>query len=274
MVNQAVYLSHGFAEYVGEIVRSRRLILDLTKREFRSRFLGSAFGLIWAFIHPAVLMFIYWVVFGFFLNGGPINGVPFVVWLLAGLVPWFFAADCIATGGNVIIENRFLVKKVVFRVSLLPVVRLFSLLPVHLFFLVVITLICWGYGYPPSWYTLQLVYYLFALGALALGMSWLISALVPFLKDLAQVVAVLLQIIFWMTPIVWQVQRIPADYRWILFLNPLYYIIQGYRDSLVEHVWFWEHPMAAAYYWAVTAFFVSVGGLVFLRMQSHFADVL
>src|SRR5882724_7497741 len=112
MVNQAVYLSHGFAEYVGEVVRRRRLILDLTRREFRSRFLGSAFGLLWAFIHPAILMFIYWVVFGFFLGGAPVHGVRFVVWLLSGLVPWFFAADCIATGGNVIIENRFLVKKV------------------------------------------------------------------------------------------------------------------------------------------------------------------
>jgi lipopolysaccharide transport system permease protein len=274
MINQAAYLGHGFFEYVGEIFRSRRLIFDLTRREFRSRYLGSAFGLIWAFIHPATMMFIYWVVFQYGLKAGPVNGVPFVVWLLSGLVPWFFANDCIATGGNVIIDNRFLVKKVVFRVSLLPVVRLLSLLPVHLFFLGAIILINWGYGYAPTWQTLQLIYYLAALCVLSIGLSWLISALVPFLKDLAQVVAVLLQVVFWITPIVWPVQNVPENLRWILFLNPIYYIIQGYRDSLIEHVWFWQHPVVACYYWIIAAFFFAVGGMVFLRMRSHFADVL
>jgi ABC-type polysaccharide/polyol phosphate export permease len=57
-------------------------------------------------------------------------------------------------------------------------------------------------------------------------------------------------------------------------LNPIYYIIQGYRDSLIEHVWFWQHPVVAGYYWIVAVFFFAVGGMVFLRMRSHFADVL
>ena len=274
MVNQTLYLSNGFVEYVGELFRSRRLIFDLTRREFRGRYLGSAFGLIWAFIHPATMMFIYWIVFQHGLNAGPVNGVPFVVWLLSGLVPWFYASDCITTGGNVILDNRFLVKKVVFRVSLLPVVRILSLLPAHLFFLGAIILINWAYGYPPTLQTFQVVYYLGALCVLSIGLSWLISALVPFLKDLAQVVTVLLQVLFWIMPIVWPETNVPQKARWILFLNPLYYIIQGYRDSLINHVWLWHHPVVTAYYWTVSAILFAVGRMVFLRMQPHFADVL
>jgi ABC-type polysaccharide/polyol phosphate export permease len=166
------------------------------------------------------------------------------------------------------------VKKVVFRVSLLPVVRILSLLPAHLFFLGAIILINWVYGYPPTWQTLQLIYYLGALCVLSVGLSWLISDLVPFLKDLAQVVTVLLQVLFWIMPIVWPETNVPKNDRWILFLNPLYYIIQGYRDSLINHVWLWQHPLATAYYWSIAAILFAVGGMVFLRMQTHFADVL
>lgn len=274
MVNQTLYLGNGFLEYVGELFRSRRLVMDLTRREFRGRYLGSAFGLIWAFIHPTAMMLIYWIVFQYGLKAGPVNGVPFVVWLLAGLVPWFYASDCILTGANVILENRFLVKKVVFRVSLLPVVRILSLLPAHLFFLVAIILIDWAYGFTPAVQLVQVVYYLFALCVFNVGLSWLISALVPFLKDLSQVVAVLLQVMFWMMPIVWPETNVKPEVRWLLFINPLYYIVQGYRDSLIAHVWFWQHPVATGYFWGVAAMLFAVGGMVFLRMQAHFADVL
>ncbi len=202
-------------------------------------------------------------------------GVPFLAWLLSGLVPWFICADCVAAGGGVVLENRFLVKKVVFRVSLLPVVRLLSLLPVHLFFIVVVVGIDWSKGFPPTLYTLQVFYYLAALLLAGLGWTWLISALMPFLKDLGQVVAVLLQVLFFWTPLIWQMERV-TDHRLRVLadLNPLTYIVQGYRESLVTHVPFWHHPLTGAYFWAVTAVLLVAGGTVFARLRSHFADVL
>lgn len=272
--NGAVHLSRGFLEYASELRRSRRLILDLTRREFRARYLGSALGLVWAFVHPSIMMLIFWLVFRYGLKAGPIGNVPYVVWLLTGLIPWYFISDSISTGANVVLDNRFLVKKVVFRVSLLPVVRLLSLLPVHLFFLAVLIGICWIDGFPPTPYTLQVFYYLGLMIVFGVGLSWLLSALVPFLKDLTQVVQVALQVLFWATPLVWPVDSVPPNRRWILNLNPFYYIVQGYRESLVDHVWFWRHPLLTSGFWVLTIVTVSVGGIVFLRLQSHFADVL
>ncbi|MGD0464549.1 MAG: ABC transporter permease [Tepidisphaeraceae bacterium] len=275
MVGYTKYLANGFVQYGREVLRSRRLIYELTRREFRSRYLGSAFGLTWAFIHPAVMMLIYWVVFRFALkSAGPVDGVPFVVWLLTGLVPWFFAAESIGAGSSIIIDNRFLVKKVVFRVSLLPVVRIFSMLPVHLFFVLGVSVVLLAYGYYPNLQSLQVFYYLAAMMCLSLGFSLLMSALVPFLKDLSQVLQVLVQILFWLTPLVWPESNLPGKNRWMLELNPLNYIVRGYRESLARHVWIWQHPLASAYYWSVTAMFLVVGGIVFLRLQSHFADML
>ena len=275
-VGRATYLGRGATGFVGEIFRSRRLILDLTEREFRGRYLGTSFGLIWAFIHPSVLTLIYWAIFKYFIKGaGPRDGMPFLAWLLSGLVPWFICADVLSVGSSVVTDNRFLVKKVVFRVSLLPVVRLLSLLPVHLFFIVVIAGIDWGQGFHPTWYTLQVFYYLSALMLAGLGWTWLIAALTPFLKDLGQVVAVLLQVMFFWSPLIWSIDMVSDPHsRWLAYLNPLYYIIQGYRESLVTHVPFWHHPLLGAYFWTLTLGLLLAGGIVFARLRSHFADVL
>ena len=272
MVEKALHLVRGFFGYLLELLRSRRLILDLTRREFRGRYLGSMFGLVWAFIHPAIMMLIYWVVFRT-MRAGDIDGTKYVVWLLSGLIPWFFINEAIAGGSMSVLDNRFLVKKVVFRVSLLPVVRLLTVVPVHLFFLGVIILIAWGYGTPPSIYYLQIPYFMAATLIISLGIALLTSALVPFFRDLSQIVMVILQIAFWMLPIVWQ-PAIPAKYQWIVMIDPFYYIIRGYRESLIEHTWFWTQIPATLYFWTMATLAVVVGGIVFHRLKPHFADVI
>jgi ABC-type polysaccharide/polyol phosphate export permease len=260
--------------YASDILRSRRLILELTHREFRSRHLGSALGFIWAFTHPAIMMLIYCLVFIYAWHPKDVAGKPYLIWILAGLVPWFLAADGIGGGASAVTDNRFLVKKVVFRITLLPVVRLLSNLPVHLFLLAAVICIFWARGVPPSWYTLQAIYYLLALLTFCLGCSLLLSAVVPFLKDLGQLVAVILQIAFWVTPLIWHLDHPSALPQTLVFLNPLAYIVEGYRDSLVYHVAFWHHWLITIYFWCVTFTMLLVGGLVFSRLRAHFADVL
>jgi ABC-type polysaccharide/polyol phosphate export permease len=172
-----------------------------------------------------------------------------------------------------VLDNRFLVKKVVFRVSLLPVVRLLTVVPVHLFFLAVIILIAWGYGTTPSMYYLQIPYYMAATLIIALGFALLTSALVPFFRDLSQIIMVILQIAFWLMPIVWQPGLSPG-HQWLVMIDPLYYIIRGYRESLFQHTWFWTDMPATVYFWTVTTLVVVLGGLVFHRLKPHFADVI
>lgn len=274
MVALALRIGHRFLDYLLELVRSRRLIFELAKREFRGRYLGSMFGLAWAFIHPGMMMLIYWIVFQYGLKSGPVDGVPFVVWLLSGLIPWFFVSEAIAGGSTAILDNRFLVKKVVFRASLLPVVRLLTVIPVHLFFLTVIIALAWGYGYAPTAYTLQLFYYLAATLTIGTGSALLTSALVPFFRDVAQIVMVILQILFWLMPIVWPYTTVPTQYRSILMIDPLYYIIRGYRESLIGHTWFWSDTGGTVYFWMLTATLVLIGGTAFHKLKVHFADVI
>lgn len=263
-----------FINFLIDLYLNRSLILRLTARDFKSRYLGSYLGLLWAFIQPVVTIMIFWFVFEVGFKSAPVDNFPFILWLVAGIIPWFFISDCLASGTGSVVENSYLVKKIVFRVSMLPVVKLMSALIVHAFFVMVIFFIFFAYRTYPGLHSLQVFYYGFSAAVLMLGLSWLTSALIVFLKDIGQLVSMLLQFGFWLTPIFWSLNMVPEKYRLYLKLNPAYYIIQGYRDSFVHNVWFWERPFDSGYYWLFTGFVFALGAIVFLRLRPHFADVM
>lgn len=263
-----------FIQFIFDLFRNRRLILQLTSRDFKSRYLGSYLGLVWAFIQPTVTILIFWFVFEIGFKSAPIDDFPFLVWLVIGLTPWFFIADGFANATGSIIENDYLVKKVVFRVSMLPIVKILSALIVHVFFISVIFLLCFSYGIYPKIHSIQAIYYTFCIFILLMGLSWLTSALVIFLKDIGQIVSMFLQFGFWLTPIFWSINIIPEKYHFYIKLNPLFYVIQGYRDSFIEQIWFWERYQYSIYFWSITFIIFITGAVVFSRLRPHFADVL
>jgi lipopolysaccharide transport system permease protein/teichoic acid transport system permease protein len=263
-----------FYSFLSDIIKSRNLILELTKKEFQTRYLGSYLGIFWAFIQPTISVLIFWFVFEVGFKSVPVDNLPFILWLLPGMLPWFFISDSIASSTSSILDNSFLVKKVVFRVSILPIIKILSALYIHVFFILFLFFIFYVYGYMPTIYTLQVPYYVFAALVLLLGIAWLLSALVVFLRDIGQLVAMLLQFAFWLTPIFWSIKMIPPEYQPFIRLNPAYYIIEGYRSSFIYHQWFWEDMPLTLYYWAVTLIVFAAGAVVFKRLRPHFADVL
>jgi len=263
-----------FMNFVLDVLRSRRLLWELTKKDFRVRYLGSYLGVIWAFIQPMITVLIFWFVFQVGFKSMPVDNFPFILWLVTGMFPWFFVSDSVSGSVGAVLENTYLVKKVVFRVSLLPLVKIISALLVHFFFIGVLFVMYLIYGFHPTIYNLQVVYYLFAVICLLLGFSWLTSALIVFLKDIGQVVAMVLQFAFWMTPIFWSFKIIPPEYQLILKLNPLYYIVEGYRNCFIYNHWFWQDPWLTLYYWSVTLVVMVTGAIAFKKLRPHFADVL
>jgi ABC-type polysaccharide/polyol phosphate export permease len=247
---------------------------NLSKKDFQAKYLGSYLGILWAFIHPTITILIFWFVFQVGFKSKPIEDVPFILWLMAGIVTWFFIADGISNATNSIIENSFLVKKVVFQVFILPLIKLVSALKIHFFFLIVTIVMFWMYGYNFSIYYFQIVYYLWATIILVMGFTWLTSSLVVFLKDINQLVAMIIQFGFWITPIFWSIQTIPAKYQFIIKLNPIFYIVNGYRETFITHEWFWVNYYQSIYFWVIALGMLSVGILVFKRLRPHFADVL
>ncbi|CAI6082024.1 ABC transporter permease [Cohnella sp. JJ-181] len=260
--------------YFRDIIRNYKLILQLAKRDVTSRYLGSSLGGIWAFIHPMLLTLTYWVVFQVGFRSFPVGDVPFILWLLAGIVPWFFFSESLSSATSAIEQSSFLVKKVVFKVQLLPIVKIIAALSINVFFIILTIVVYLLYGYSLNFYLLQIVYYMICLTLFTIGLSWITSALNVFFKDVGQIVSIILQFGFWLTPIFWSFSLVPLKYRIIFEVNPLFYIIQGFRDTFVDQVWFWEHYKQTPYFWFLTLFFLVFGSYLFKKLRPHFSDVL
>ncbi len=268
-----MFQSNSIFAIFNNLRHSKMLLVDLAKNDFKMRYLGNTLGILWAFLQPTAMILLFWFVFSVGFKSQPMESVPFILWLLAGLIPWYFFSESLQSATTSILDSSFLVKKVLFRVALLPIVKLLSGLVIHLFFILFTLSIYIYYGFYPSIYWIQLFYYLFATIILVLGLSWITSSVIIFFRDLGQIVTMILQFGFWLTPVIWSVSIMPKEYVSFIELNPVYYLVQGYRDSLIDHRWFWENDLTL-YFWLVTIIILVSGAFIFKRLKPHFADVL
>ena len=259
---------------VKDVYENRRLVWKLAKNDFKTRYAGSYLGIIWAFVQPVVTVLVYWFVFSVGFQPAVPENPPFLFYLLPGIVPWFFFQDALNSGTNALLEYNYLVKKVVFKISVLPVIKIISALFVHGFFVLFTVILFMCYGYTPDLYTLQIFYYTFCMVLLVLGMVYATSAVVIFFRDLSQIINIALQVGIWMTPIMWKLQTVPDKWEWVFKLNPLYYVVNGYRDAFYQKQWFFEHPWNTLYFFGVVAVMYFMGTHIFGKLKVHFADVL
>lgn len=264
-----------FYRFIKDIIKSRNLLITLAKNDFKEQFLGSYLGIFWAILRPSLFMLIVWFIFSVGFKGHVANSdVPFVLYLMCGYIPWFFFSDAVSGGMNSIVSNKFLVKRVDFRVSILPIVKIISAFFLHVIFIGILIIVFLLHGFRPTIYWLQLPFYTFMMFFLVLGISWLISALRVFMKDMAQIIGVILQLGFWVTPIFWSIDKVPEKYMYVLKLNPMVFIVEGYRNSFINEVWFWETYKNTPYFLIITAIFLVLGAIVFRKLRPHFGDVL
>lgn len=250
-------------------------ICQFAMDDFKTKYAGSILGLIWAFIQPVITVIIYWFVFQKGFKNQEVGEYPFILWLISGLAPWFFFSDSISNATSSLVDYSYLVKKVLFNINILPVARISSVLFVQVFIMLFTEAFYLGYGFLPTVKILQIIYYLFYMFVICAGIVYLTSALYVFFKDIIQIVSIILQIIFWTTPIVWQLNVFDKKIQDILSFNPLFYPVRGYRDALMEGKWFWEYDISQTiYYWGVALVFCALGFFVFNKLKQHFADVL
>ncbi len=259
-----------------ELFQNRHLIWKLAKNDFKKRYAGSYMGAVWAMIQPVVTVAMYYVVFEVIMGnpGRGTDAVPYVLFLTAGLVPWFFFTEALNNGTNALTEYNYLVKKVVFKISILPIIKIIAATFIHAFFVLVLLIVAAFYGFYPTVYTIQIFYYSACMFVFVLALCYTTCAIVVFFRDLSQIINIMLQIGMWATPILWDISKINSDWAVALKINPLVYIVNGYRSAICERQWFFEDFYSTMYFWIVTVVLFGIGALVFKRLKVHFADVL
>lgn len=256
------------------MMKQVKLIIRLAKNDFKAKYAASLLGIIWAFVQPMITILVFWFVFQMGFKSKPIDDVPFILWFVVAYIPWIYFNDMLNFGVNVLSDYSYLVKKMKFKVEYLPVVRILSALFVHIFFIFFIFLMFFYYRYPISIYCIQALYYTFALTMLGWGIIMLFSSWSVFFRDISQIVMIILQIGFWATPIFWNIEEVNSAVAGILKLNPMYYIVAGYRDSFINKIPFWYHRNETINYWIITVLVCLVGWISFKRLRKHFADEL
>jgi len=256
------------------ICEKRGVIYELAKRDFEAQYKNTYLGIVWGFAQPLCYILVLLLVFSVGLRQNPGNNVPFVVFLISGMIPWQFFSTTLNSLTRVVSSHSFLVKKGDLNLSILHIAKILSGLVTHVALIAACLIVCWFYGFPLGFHSLQVFYYMATMFFLLLGLGWITSSTNLFIEDVANAVNILIQFAFWFTPIIWNITVIPQNYQWIAKLNPVCYIISGYRDSLIYGTPFWAHPLETLYFWVLTVVILLSGAVIFRKLKPHFGEVI
>ena len=267
---------------VNDFVRLVRINVDNIGRTYAmaqvtltKRYSGSALGVAWALIKPLIFVFAYWFAVAIGIRGSkPMGGVPYILWLIPGIMPWFYIADALTIGGAAIRSNSHFVTKMVYPVATLPVSEVLSLFFVHLMMMCFSTAVFVVSGFGLSIYFLQLPYYLLCCLAFTLVTSTLLSALTAISQDVLQAVKSLITLLFWLTPVLWSADNLASPVKQIVLADPICYITAGYRNTFVYQRWFFQDWQYTIYFWAAMVGLTLLASYLFAKLEPEFADVL
>lgn len=258
--------------FAGNLVTRWSLLVQLARRDFAQRFVGSAGGWLWGVIHPLVLLASWTFVFQVCLKVQIEPQQNYTLFLFSGFLPWLLFQEIVQRSATCVIENAALIKKTVFPVEFVPTSILLSALVQHLISttltVIAICIVLRRCGLVLG----ILPLFMALLGLFSLGIGWVVAGLEVYLRDTRQILSVVLTFWFWLTPIFVSEQQVPARFRFLLAANPLAYIVHVYREVLLSGrlPTLIESAIFGAY--AFGAFIV--GGLFFRYLKRGFVDVL
>lgn len=246
--------------------QSGELLAALTSRELRLRYQGSLFGWAWSLVRPLALGLILTFALGKVLG----TGIT-AEFLLAGLFPWFWFQSSVQAAAGTFVGNGGLLKKVRFPREVLPLsVVLGNTLQFLLALPVLGGFLLW-HGYEPTrqWLALPLI---FALQLLLIsGLAFFVASVTVFFRDLEHIVEVLLNLVFYATPIIYSADKVPDRYLWVIRINPLAPLADGWRRILLNNEW----PGTDLWFSVgLTALVLVLGWFTFRRLEDAFADVI
>ncbi|MFT8310859.1 MAG: ABC transporter permease [Sporolactobacillus sp.] len=271
---------------VREQLKNLYLIRRLSLYELKSENTNNYLGMAWVVINPLIQILIYWLVFGEILGRSseiPVdNGVtaPYIVWLISGIIVWFFVQPSIIQGSKSIYSRIRFIAKMNFPMSAIPSYVILEKFYQHLMITGIVIVILQFTEYKMSVYMIQLPYFMFAALAFLFSVSLITSTFSTIVRDVHQVLISLMRMLFYLTPFLWEPARLadaglPDFFQKILLMNPMYYLVQGYRSALLGASWYGiDHIGYTAYFWGFVLVTLLFGSFVHLKFRDHFVDYL
>ncbi|MGX7014873.1 ABC transporter permease [Vagococcus silagei] len=257
------------------------IIRRISKYEEKATYQSHYLGLVWQFLNPAIQIGIYYLVFGIGLyQGKEVRGVPYIVWMLIGIITWFFLNSSILGGSNSIYKQIGMVSKMKFPVSILPSVNMASNFVSYRAMMLLLLVTMFGFRVSPTIYWLQYFYYFFCMIAFLFAFGILNSTITILVRDYHIMLQSILRLLFYLSGAIMDFSRLAVfqgKHGWfihLLELNPLYYIINGFRDSFLSDAWFWEKGTQTIFFWLITGILLIVGSHIHMKFRARFVDFI
>ena len=251
------------------IYNYRELLKNNVKKEIRGKYKNSTLGVIWTFLNPLLQLLVYALIFPLILKD---TQPYYVIFVCVGLIPWTFFTSSVAQSAWTIIANGNIVKKVYFPREILPISVVTSGMVNFLISTIIIIAFCLIYGLGLTKYVIFFPIILLIQYVLQLGIAFILSAATVYFRDLEHFIQIVLQVMFYATPIVYSVDTIASPFKAILNLNPMAHIINGYRSI------FYYQTMpdfkALGILFIISIVLCVVGYLIFRKLQKGFAEEL
>ena len=207
--------------------------------------------------------------------GGSVSGYPFFLCLIAGVVPWFYMSDMITQGAGAIRKYSYLVTKMKFPVSTIPTFVNISKFVIHIILMLIVIIIFWLFGYPPSIYYLQLPFYMILMFIFFDAWSLFASLLASISKDFLNLVKAFVSAVFWLSGIIWDANSVTIPWlKKFLNLNPVTFFVNGFRNCFINQVWFWEQPKRFLYLGISFAIILVLALWAYKKLRKEIPDVL
>ena len=248
----------------------RDLFFFLVWRDVKVRYKQTVLGAAWAIIQPLLTMVVFTLFFGR-LAKVPSDGIPYPIFAYAGLLPWTFFSNAITASSNSLVGNASLITKVYFPRMVIPAAAVGAgLVDLAIAALILVAMMAY-YGFGLGWSALLLIPLVLLTALLALGVGMWMSGLNVKYRDVRYALPFCVQLWMYATPIIYPISFIPERWRWILVLNPLTGIIDGFRSALFGQAFHWSEFVVST---ILTLLFLVYAAYSFKRMERDFADVI
>ncbi|MEE0514438.1 MAG: ABC transporter permease [Emergencia sp.] len=265
-----------FKEIIRDHYEYRKQLVKLAKSDITKTYKGAALGWSWAVIRPAITIFVFWFAFTVGLRSGkPVEGYPFFLWLIAGMIPWFYMRDMLTGGARSLRQYRYLITKIKYPICTIPTFVSMSHLIVHTGLLLIMIVIYMGFGFMPDIYYLQLPFYMLLMFMFWTAWGLFAGLLSAISKDFLNLVRSMSTALFWLSGIIYSVSKVKYDWiKNILLFNPVTLIANGYRNCFVYKKWFWESPQELLNFGIVFGVMVLLAVWAYKKLRKEIPDVL
>jgi teichoic acid transport system permease protein len=265
--------------FVSQILKDQKNNIHLINRlsiyDVKNKYQMHYLGVLWQILNPVIKIAVYWIIFGLGIRGGkPIGEIPFFIYLMVGIIPWNFIAPVIISGSNSIYSRVNLVSKMNFPVSILPTINIVSNFFNFIIMVIILGIALIIYGINPGIYLLQLPYYLICMLVFLFAVTMVTSTISILIRDFQLILSPIMRMMLYFLPILWDTSRLPHIYQTFLKLNPMYYLIEGFRMTFLKKEWFFSDLTYTVYFWTLTLLILLIGAVVHDKFKHKFIDFL